>query len=185
MTVCFRFHLVSLCVYEQKIKRNIMFCVLRVGQARGMATNGKSSQAAIARVSLPDRHHKSPPRAAWQKLTTPSHGLTQALTANTLSVSYICPYFFFFAFTTPNDLAPLSLDLDYPPVSDLTLEFSLFLSHRLPNLDHVDERDLFHAQSTPGGTTSHPKRQRRISRSVRQVVLSSALLHLHVFPTLN
>src|SRR5579863_5562597 len=115
------------------------------------------------KVSLPDRHHQRVPTAAWQTLTI---AISSRDAANTLSVLYILSIFRLFAFTTPNDSAPLSLDLDSAHVSDLTLEFSLVLiSPRLPSPNHASQCDLLYAQGIPGGTTSLSKRQRRISRS--------------------
>ena len=80
-----------------------------------MATNGSRAKPQLQWCPFPTAITE-PPTAAWQTLTTASHGTDPSRNvADTLSVSYILSIVPLFAFTTPNDLAPLSLDLDFRP----------------------------------------------------------------------
>ena len=82
-----------------------------------------------------------------------------------MSVLYSCPILLNFAFTTPHDLAPLSLDLDFAHVSVLwSSPRSLYRTDFQPN--HVDQCDLLHAQGPGEGTFTFPARQGRIPRYV-------------------
>jgi len=120
--------------------------------------------------SLLNRHHLVLPSAAWRPLTIASpRTIPSCNAANSVSVLLFCPILLNFAFTTPNDSAPLSLDLDFAHGSVLwSSPRYLYRTDFQPS--HVDQCDLLHAQGITGRTFSLPARHSHISRYVQWVI---------------